>query len=331
MSINTTLAGLSTNPALNGPDGATDLPSALDDAIRYALSFTAQLRDGLGFSAGALVAGLGYTPVQQGTGTSQQANAVKIGWSAASKLRLQIDATDYADVWPHSISGNAATATTATTATTAANANALGGVAAAEFVRRGSLNALSLTWDPANGYVYPAVDGLPQSSYTLWGKIPDRPTNLSQFTNGPGYQTAAQLIAFAVEREVSVKGLGNIGLTGAYIRLNDSSTLSWGTTISDARLKKNIRPTREDSLAKIRRLSFKEFSFKKGYDDGHKHKLGLIAQDIEAIDPELVDNSCTWKQPRVWEMLCVALHAIQQQDEVIAEMQRRLAGLEGRA
>lgn len=45
MSITTTLAACSTTPALNGPDGAVDAPSTIDDAIRYALSFSAQLRD----------------------------------------------------------------------------------------------------------------------------------------------------------------------------------------------------------------------------------------------------------------------------------------------
>lgn len=54
MSITTTLAACSTNPALNGPDGS-DLPSSLDDAIRYALSFIAQLRDGAGMPAGAII------------------------------------------------------------------------------------------------------------------------------------------------------------------------------------------------------------------------------------------------------------------------------------
>jgi hypothetical protein len=54
MAVNTTLAGLSQTAASNGPDGTTDAPSTLDDAIRYALSFTAQLRDGNGFTAGAI-------------------------------------------------------------------------------------------------------------------------------------------------------------------------------------------------------------------------------------------------------------------------------------
>jgi hypothetical protein len=51
MSVNTTLSGLSQTAASNGPDGTTDAPSALDDAIRNALSFIAQLRDGKGHSA----------------------------------------------------------------------------------------------------------------------------------------------------------------------------------------------------------------------------------------------------------------------------------------
>lgn len=54
MAVITTLAACNTNPALNGPDGATDLPSTLDDAIRNALSFIAQLRDGVATGGGLL-------------------------------------------------------------------------------------------------------------------------------------------------------------------------------------------------------------------------------------------------------------------------------------
>ena len=45
MAITTTLAACSQTVALNGPDGAVDAPSTLDDSIRYALSFIAQIRD----------------------------------------------------------------------------------------------------------------------------------------------------------------------------------------------------------------------------------------------------------------------------------------------
>ena len=55
---------------------------------------------------------LGYTPVQQGGGTGQLGNKIYIGWSN-SNLLLQIDATNFANTWPISVSGNATTSTTA--------------------------------------------------------------------------------------------------------------------------------------------------------------------------------------------------------------------------
>ena len=45
MTVTTNLAACSQTVSANGPDGAVDPPSTLDDAIRYALSFIAQLRD----------------------------------------------------------------------------------------------------------------------------------------------------------------------------------------------------------------------------------------------------------------------------------------------
>lgn len=65
---------------------------------------------------------LGYTPIRQGTGTGQGTNTVHMGWSA-NGLLLQVDSTDFANVWPISISGNAGTATKLQTART------IGGVA----------------------------------------------------------------------------------------------------------------------------------------------------------------------------------------------------------
>ena len=75
--------------------------------------------------------GLGFTPVQQGGGTAQGTNKLYIGWATGSRLRLQVDSTDFADVWPIHVSGNATTATSATSATTAtklATARTISGV-----------------------------------------------------------------------------------------------------------------------------------------------------------------------------------------------------------
>lgn len=41
---------------------------------------------------------LGYTPVQQGTGVGQTANAIKIGWSAAAKLKATVDNGDLGNI-----------------------------------------------------------------------------------------------------------------------------------------------------------------------------------------------------------------------------------------
>lgn len=51
MAVQTTLSSLSQTAASNGPDGASDPPSALDDQQRYHGSFIATIRDGKGFSA----------------------------------------------------------------------------------------------------------------------------------------------------------------------------------------------------------------------------------------------------------------------------------------
>mgnify|MGYP000276445019 CR=1 FL=1 len=67
-------------------------------------------------AAGALANIVGYTPIQQGGGTSQGTNKVYIGWGS-NALNLQVDSTNFVSTWPISISGTAATATTASTVT----------------------------------------------------------------------------------------------------------------------------------------------------------------------------------------------------------------------
>lgn len=311
MPLYTDIASLSQTPASNAADGTTDAPSTIDNNMNLLASFIARLRDGVNFTVGAITAALGYTPVQQGTGTGQGSNVVKIGWSGATnKLQVQVDSTNFATIWPIDVAGNA---------------NTLGSIGPAEFVRRGTTNAMGLTWDSANGWVYPTVDGLPQSSYTVWGKIPDRPTNLSQFSNGPGYITSA----YAVQKGGAVQSMQNIGSSGLSVFLSGYGDVAWTVNPSDARLKKGIAPSTEDSLSKIERIEFKQFRFRQDVtslpvDDGRLHKLGVIAQELEAIDPDWVNNAGTWKAPDQQALLYAALHAVKQ-------LSARVVALEGRA
>ena len=62
-----------------------------------------------GITSGNVTTALGFTPIQQGGGSGQGTNKLYMGWSG-SGLLLQIDATNFGNTWPISVSGNAATA-----------------------------------------------------------------------------------------------------------------------------------------------------------------------------------------------------------------------------
>lgn len=72
-------------------------------------ALVAQVQAGIQPQLNAKQNALGFNPVQQGTGTGQLNNAVKIGWDG-SRLRLQVDNSDLAYNWPIDIRGVAETA-----------------------------------------------------------------------------------------------------------------------------------------------------------------------------------------------------------------------------
>jgi hypothetical protein len=70
---------------------------------------------------------LGFTPIQQGGGTSQSTNKLYIGW-ASNKLRLQVDSTDFGSNWPIDVSGFAAYATNQSGGTVSATTGVYSGL-----------------------------------------------------------------------------------------------------------------------------------------------------------------------------------------------------------
>lgn len=110
MAVITDIKNLSQTASLNGPDGAVDPPSSLDDQDRYLGAFIAMLRDGAGFTNPAsITAALGYTPVKQGGASSGTAtNIVSIGWNATlGRLVLAVDTNQFANRWPIDVDGPA--------------------------------------------------------------------------------------------------------------------------------------------------------------------------------------------------------------------------------
>lgn len=92
MAINTTLVGLSTTASANGPDGATDSPATIDDAIRYALAFTAELRNRSDPSEAVWTNDTATPTAGTGSFTSVNANRryVKIGKIVHISIQINI-------------------------------------------------------------------------------------------------------------------------------------------------------------------------------------------------------------------------------------------------
>jgi hypothetical protein len=67
---------------------------------------------------------LGYTPIQQGGGTSQSTNKLYIGWST-NVLRLQVDSTDFGSTWPIGVTGAVRRPTSVISSNTSAVAGTL--------------------------------------------------------------------------------------------------------------------------------------------------------------------------------------------------------------
>lgn len=101
--------------------------------------------------------------------------------------------------------------------------------------------------------------------------------------------------------------------------------VNWPVGPSDERLKANIAPTTQDSLAIINQLEFIKYNFKPIHytkedgseddfhiDDEHLHELGLRAQQAQAIDSELVSSIGTYLQLNPTEVALLALHGVKQ-------------------
>jgi len=83
------------------------------------------------------------------------------------------------------------------------------------------------------------------------------------------------------------KGTGSSAKSDAFVvYFNGNATLSGDLTInSDERLKENIQPL-GSTLNKLHQIEGKTYSLKK--DEKHTPKIGVLAQEVQAVFPELV-------------------------------------------
>ena len=95
---------------------------------------------------------------------------------------------------------------------------------------------------------------------------------------------------------------------------------------SDIRLKENIIPI-ENALSKVESISGNTYDWKEGYDEVHSHKgndVGVIAQEIEEILPQLVTNRDNGYKAVQYEKMIPLLI------EAIKELSAKIKGLENK-
>lgn len=96
---------------------------------------------------------------------------------------------------------------------------------------------------------------------------------------------------------------------------------------SDRRLKENIVDCKHKALDYIQQFQFKEYDWKKQEDRPRKAhtKIGLIAQEVQAVDPTLVyENGDTLNLDNL-RLTNIALKAIQELSQRIETLERKLA------
>ena len=104
-----------------------------------------------------------------------------------------------------------------------------------------------------------------------------------------------------------------------------------GESFSDQKLKENIAPTTAKALDLIKKLQFKEFTWKKEYKEtgGQKPvKLGLIAQDVQKLDDSLVTKSPDILEIEHFRLSMYAIKGIQELMEQNKELLQKIERLE---
>ena len=126
-----------------------------------------------------------------------------------------------------------------------------------------------------------------------------------------------------------------VGAAKFYVNGNGAiySTSTSITAISDIRHKENIRPL-ETGLAEILQLKPSRFDWKEGKGTGKKDVAGFIAQDIEEVLPDLVDEwkeqmdaKDSFKSIRMSDLIPTLVKAIQEQQAQIEELKAKILSL----
>jgi len=142
-------------------------------------------------------------------------------------------------------------------------------------------------------------------------------TNTNQLTNGAGYITSSDTAALA-------EGLtGTPNITVGTISCGNITSSGTITANSDAKLKKNVA-TVSNALDKVNLLRGVEFD----YIANEKHSIGVIAQEVEAVLPDLVEGDET-KSVAYGNLTAVLIEAVKELTAEVNTLKAELNTLKG--
>ena len=143
-------------------------------------------------------------------------------------------------------------------------------------------------------------------------------------TNGSATSYDADNTAFVIGN-----GTDDSNRSDAFkVMFNGDATISNDLTVSgdivissDARIKSNI-VSLGATLSKLLIIDGKSYTMKK--DEGEKQKIGLLAQDIEKVFPELVSERNGIKSVNYQGLVPVLINALKEQEERIKRLEELL-------
>ena len=150
---------------------------------------------------------------------------------------------------------------------------------------------------------------------------PTIPTNTNQLTNGAGYTTfAGNTYSNNMNQYVRTTDTVQFGL----IRSTGDIVAYYS---SDERLKDNVQVI-DGALEKVSKLRGVEFDWNDKQDVYEGHDIGVIAQDVEAVAPELVQTrEDGFKAVKYEKLTALLIEAVKELTEQNKEMKAEIETL----
>ena len=146
------------------------------------------------------------------------------------------------------------------------------------------------------------------------------------------YDTDGRRVAYVSARvdgsNYQFRVSGQWGATGS----NYSVKTIWSSSTSDVRLKKHIKDTDVNGLDAVNRMRLRQFDWRR---DGKHQGIGFVADELEAIDPDLAlgggydeDGNMDEKQVNTYMVVAYLTKAVQELSAKVEELENKLSAME---